>query len=351
MWLTATEISRAVPYPINMKKIYIIIILAAVILIGVEVFTLMNTKSVRPEDPLKVLWAGNYTKEREGWWRNINKYGTSKAYEMFKADAEGRAAGVQHTFAHIFGELIYKKEGMDGIKLCDATFSYGCYHSLAGKAIIEHGLTAIKDLDEVCFAAKDASPLGCLHGIGHGILGYVGYGRLNDALEACEETSWHGPLGGCPGGVFMEYNFHTMESVEGTKARKPEGKSVYEPCSSLPVRFKQECFYNQAQWWIDLYSREYSKVGKLCDAISSELEREACLRGLGDGIFGRTGHDPAAAVAACKTMDSSRSELLCRQGAYRVVFADIKTRPEASRLCEGLLGESLKLCSTEFNLQ
>ncbi len=334
-----------------MKKIYIIAIAVALAVVGIEAFMLVDARSAKPQDPLKVLWAGNYVKEKEGWWDDINRYGTTKAYEMFKEDAGGRPAGIQHTFAHIFGELIYKKEGMDGIKLCDATFSYGCYHSLAGKAIIEHGLSAVKDLDKACFTVKGASPLGCLHGIGHGILGYVGYGRLTDALEACGETSWDGPLGGCPGGVFMEYNFHTMESVEGTKVRKPGEESIYEPCSSLPVGFKQECFYNQAQWWTDLYSREYSKVGKLCDAISSVPEREACLRGLGDSIVGRTGHDPVAAVAACKTMESSRSELLCRQGAYRVVFADIKTRLEASRLCEGLQGESLKLCSTEFNLQ
>ena len=334
-----------------MKRIYLVIILVVVAIIGVEFFVLADSKKEKPQDPLKVLWAGNYAKEKEKWWKDINKYGTIRAYEIFKEDAGGKSAGIQHTLAHIFGELVYKKEGMAGIKLCDVTFSYGCYHSLAGKAIIEHSLSAVKDLDRECFAVKDASPLGCLHGIGHGILGYVGYGRLNDALEACKETSWTGPLGGCPGGVFMEYNFHTMESIEGTKLRKPDGEDVYEPCTSLPERFKQECFYNQAQWWIDLNSKDYSKVGALCDAVSNKVEREACLRGLGDGIVGRTDHNPALAVAACKTLASPRSELLCREGAYRVVFASIKTRSEAPQLCEGLSGEYLKLCSTEFDLK
>lgn len=334
-----------------MKRSYILIIVGIIVLIGIESYFLLASKPAKPEDPLKALWAGNYTTEKNQWRKDIEKRGTETAYAAFKQEVEGKPFGIQHTMAHIFGELIYEKEGITGIQYCDATFAYGCYHSFSGKAIIEHGLNAVKSLDEVCMAQKDASPLGCLHGIGHGILGYVGYGRLSDALDACSLTSWQGPLGGCTGGVFMEYNFHTMESIEGQKTRKPVDDNVFAPCDSVNAKYKQECFYNQAQWWVDLYSKDFPKVGALCEKVNMVSEREACLRGLGDSISSRTGRNPEAAVRACKSLVNPRSELLCREGAWRVTFADVKTRADAPRICAGLSGQSLILCSTEFNLK
>ena len=35
-----------------------------------------------------------------------------------------------HEFAHIVGNSAFKKFGVDGLKICDATFSYGCFHGI-----------------------------------------------------------------------------------------------------------------------------------------------------------------------------------------------------------------------------
>jgi hypothetical protein len=325
----------------------IAIVLAAAI--ALQISSLVN-KEAKPEDPLASLWAGNYVDERNEWKSDIERYGIAKAYEMFKKDAEGKPYGIQHTFAHIFGELIYDEEGIEGISKCDPTFAYGCYHSFSGKAILEHGLSVVKGLDSACVLSTGRVSLGCLHGIGHGILGYVGYDRLDDALEACKKTSWKGALGGCPGGVFMEYNFHTMESVTSAKARDLDRENMYAPCDSVAHSFKQECMYYQAIWWVQVLRKDYPAIGNLCGAVADTPQREACFRGLGESVASRSSFSVEEAKKGCSFADA-RSELLCREGAWRAFFADERTRPQATSVCADLPGESKYLCSLEFSIE
>ena len=232
--------------------------------------------------------------------------------------------------------------------MCDPTFSFGCYHSLAGKAIIEQGLSIVKDLDAACNTTVSGRVnIGCLHGIGHGILGYVGYDNVAEALEACRVTSWHKPLGGCPGGVFMENNFHTMESVESSKARVATG-DLYAPCDALSSDFTQECYYYQALWWVRALSSDFDtahmKAGELCDAVSGADERKACFWGLGESAVSQSRSIHTDPVDYCKRISGLSAQLYCREGVRRTLFANTVTRADAPKACDGLSSEAFKVC-------
>jgi hypothetical protein len=323
-----------------------IVVLASAASLAVAGFALHEKDARKPEDPLKALWAGNYGDLRAEWKEDIEKNGVKAAYERYKLDGKNKPFGIQHTFAHIMGELIYESEGVAGISDCDPTFSYGCYHSLAGKAIIDHGLSVVADLDRAC--NENGVNTGCLHGIGHGILGYLGYGNVLPALEACRATSWKGPLGGCPGGVFMEENFHTMESVESSKARVPDKSDLYAPCDAVESDFSQECFYYQALWWVralsDDYGEAYVQAGALCDQVPTPADRKACFWGMGESASSEPEFDPEKTLAYCRTLSGQSSQLFCRQGARRIFFADPRTRDFAPRLCDGLSGGEASAC-------
>lgn len=326
----------------NAKKIYLFLVAALALVIATELVLMSTGVPEKPKDPLAALWAGQYVKEAKRWKESIDELGVSEAYELFKKDGEGKAFGVQHTFAHIFGELIYDKEGVRGIAFCDPTFSFGCYHSLAGKAIIEGGLSIVKDLDGACNEALGGVNTGCLHGIGHGILGYVGYDNLDPALEACRETSWKEPLGGCPGGVFMEYNFHTMETVDRAKARDADLEDLYAPCDTVKSEFRQECYYYQALWWTHVTDEDFGQVAALCSKVPDASDRRACFFGLGESASSRTEYDPSRTKAICDAVPDSGERLWCREGAWKIYYADTRTRPLAPHMCEDLAGG----CST-----
>jgi hypothetical protein len=336
----------------------LVVLVSVVICAEAAYLVIHKAHEAKPQnaaEDLSPLWTGNYEAERLQWKESIDRLGVPKAYELFKKDGEGKPFGVQHTFAHIFGRLIYDKEGIAGIADCDSTFSFGCYHSLAGRAILEEGLPAVKELDRACFQALGAADLGCLHGIGHGILGTVGYDHMDEALQACLDTSWKGSYGGCPGGVFMEYNFHTMESVVAAKSRLFDREHPYAPCDAVDKRFSQECYYYQALWWSRTFagslSHDFASIGELCLALPSDIERAACLRGMGEAASSRTEFAPEKTVELCDALPDPRSRLLCREGAWRVYFAGPQTRNDAPLICAGLSPADAKLCDTEFVIE
>lgn len=327
------------------KALIVALVLACAAFGGYIAYEQMYAK---PEDPLRVLWAGNYGKERQKWSLNIDRHGVKEAYELFKKDGEGKPFGVQHTFAHIFGELIYDEKGIEGISDCDPTFSFGCYHSLAGKAIIESGLSVVKDLDKACNKGFDSPNNGCLHGIGHGILGYVGYDNLDAALASCRDTWMIEPLGGCPGGVFMEYNFHTMESVESSKARPLDPAKPNDPCDSVEGAFTQQCYYYQALWWPHVVGKDYAKVESLCGSVPDRSDRRACFLGMGEAVTTHTSFNAAETRALCDAVSDPEERLWCKEGAWRIYYAAPNTRPMASQMCQGLLPDGG--CPTTFKI-
>lgn len=208
----------------------------------------------------------------------------------------------------------------------------------------------VKELDQACIAKWGEKGLGCPHGIGHGVIGALGDDKLIESLEVCETLNWKAPIGGCTSGVFMEFNFHTMQSVDGVENRRFDPAEPHYPCDAIPPRFGQACYFEQPQWWVRSLGGDYREPGRLCADVESQPDREACFRGLGNTVGPDSSYDAEKSIAGCSQMPDEEGMLLCREGASWAFFAEPTAKDRAGDVCEGLSPEKKKRCMSGFDL-
>lgn len=272
--------------------------------------------------------------QKKHWSELITQAGAEQAYAVFLEEAPKKSLDT-HAQAHAFGEALYESEGLEGLRVCDASFEFGCYHSFFGLAVNAEGIGALPKFDEAC-KSKYGNDLPCQHGIGHGILVYTDYDNLQDALELCETISSL-PTGGCSSGVFMEYNFHTMESVRGGDYLREPTENLYEPCDTLPQRFQASCYFEQVQWWQAVFKDDFARIGELCAALPAQsAEYTACYNGVGNYIAASAAFDYDRMVALCGAMPGADAQGLCHEGASWLVRAVEGKEALAPKLCEAL---------------
>jgi hypothetical protein len=173
------------------------------------------------------------------WQDTITVLGPEEAHKAFLLEAisTSSAAISPHDQAHAFGEALYAVAGLSGLSYCDSSFEFGCYHSFFGIAVAKEGIGILPEFKDACTSRYPALSLPCQHGIGHGVLVYTDYENIVKALELCE-TIADLPTGGCSSGVFMEYNFHTMDESQSDNYVREKNDDVYAPCNALPLRFQ-----------------------------------------------------------------------------------------------------------------
>ncbi|MBI4088449.1 hypothetical protein HY418_03690 [Candidatus Kaiserbacteria bacterium] len=288
----------------------------------------------------------------------IRAVGAAAAYEEFAAAVETLAPAEQHTYAHVFGATLFDEEDLKGVVVCDARFSYGCYHEFLGRAIAAHGLEVVPELNDGCTRALVSSPLSCQHGIGHGIAAYLGYGEddLRKALETCRGLPHNDPIGGCYGGVFMEYNLRTMLGEEAqVREVKSETYGAYEPCRSLPSEYVTACVFWQPQWWqqalfgAETHERVFHEMGTYCremNRASADLTR-TCFEGIGNITAMAAEFDAHRAARLCDaTSERPLDRLFCRSyAANSLTVGGSGMRGDGEAVCEGLSVESLAYCT------
>ncbi|NBV77733.1 hypothetical protein EBR66_06235 [bacterium] len=218
----------------------------------------------------------------------IGRKGGLQAYQQFGDQVASIDFNARHQQAHLFGAALYATEGLAGFKVCDAQFSYGCYHEFIGRAIIDHGPSVISELNRGCLSTT--SHLTCQHGIGHGIAAYVGYEAkdLDKAIALCKTLPESDPIGGCYGGLFMEYNLRTMWGSDA-QPRTYRKERPFEPCDTLKgIEERRACLYWQSQWWgqvLGTPSSEgiFKQQGDLCRRakITYGVYRD-CFEGIGN---------------------------------------------------------------------
>ncbi|MCH7883575.1 hypothetical protein IIA95_04175 [Patescibacteria group bacterium] len=279
----------------------------------------------------------NTLQERQKWIGRIDAVGTERAYEEFKKMYASDRFKIQHTMAHVMGELLYEKKGIEGLTTCDSSFAFGCYHSFFGRAISEEGMDAIPKLDKACVKKYGPGGTGCLHGIGHGIIEYLGHDKLVTALEACRLTTQVNPLFGCTSGVFMEHNIPIIISAEKiqSKIREPNNENPYEPCNTIvPKEFRKSCYFEIGLWWKHVLDADFEKLGMLCKKIPEAEYRELCYLGVGTVVAPTSNFEAEKAIRLCEEMPDPRPILLCRAGASWVFFAVPEKRFLAQTVCK-----------------
>ena len=280
--------------------------------------------------------------ERDLWFRRIDKIGAELAYEEFKEKYQTAAYRLQHPLSHVFGELLYEKMGVDGLAVCDNTFVSGCFHGFFGTAINSEGRSVFSSLDEFDKACQGGDFwFRCQHGLGHGILSYLGEDRLIEALNICADLPSQLFIGGCPVGVFMEYNLRIMHDLTAVdfNPRPLDPDDPYAPCTLVPEHFQPHCYFIQPFWWQIVLKGDYIKIGKLCNGIEDAILRQVCFRGTGNYIVQNVGYNNVLEIITlCKEMPSFRVIALCMEGASKafLIHSDPKQRYVPSALCDAL---------------
>ena len=275
-----------------------------------------------------------------------------EAYELFKKRYATVPIADAHVASHAFGEALYAKAGVDGFSVCDATFGFGCFHTFIPAAIADKGTEVIREFDQSCVKVFGPVSLGCFHGIGHGLLAYEGYTQegVQKSLTLCKSLSWKHIYGGCPEGVFMEYDFRTTIPDTSKQLRPFSEDEKYLPCSAVDQASRVDCYFSIPSWWgaaLRGNAERYTIMGRYCASVIAPDQRRACYRGIGYEIAPTTNFRVEPGIRACDSAQKGGVE--CREGLAWALYADPTFRPEAEKACTTDLSTALSaVCIRDY---
>ena len=292
------------------------------------------------------------------WKTRIEAIGGKAAYAEFALAIAQLDPGQQHQEAHLFGKALYEAEGIKGVSTCDVRFSYGCFHEFMGRAIAALGIGVVGQLNDSCRQTLGPDFLACQHGIGHGLIAYLGYDEasLEKSLDICASLPYSDPIGGCPGGAFMEYNLRTILQGEGDASasiRAEDPSDPFAPCDSLQSAYQASCYFWQVQWWDqtgkqkgETIDARFAQIGKWCATLSSALARQ-CFQGLGNITPPEADFDGARSAALCDIATGDATDrLYCKSFAANSLFVGgAGEKGDAIAVCKGLSGNSYQYCA------
>jgi hypothetical protein len=103
-----------------------------------------------------------------------------------------------HRIGHNIGYVQYEQKGLKGIYDCTTDFRNACEHAIVVQALILSGPQALIDVAKVCSEGPGGitAYVHCFHGVGHGLMAYLGYDFKEAEEEEEEETGDVGEHGG-----------------------------------------------------------------------------------------------------------------------------------------------------------
>lgn len=274
------------------------------------------------------------------WQQRITTVGPFVAYNELSLYIKNKDASFQHKEAHIFGGALFKIVGLSGISACDSNFGYGCFHQFVGTAINMLGIGSVATLNQECLKMEQIGA--CQHGIGHGLISYLGYDEasLSRAIIICDSIGGGSDINGCTGGLFMEYNMRTMLG-ENAKIRPLGEKGWSAECSKYSGISQKSCTYYLGQWWWALLSKmaeeeKFAHMGDWCSKVSDEKLKRICFEGVGQMAPAAADYKTSRSVDLCKTVSLEYDkQLYCRSYGANT-FLGIGFPEKAKEMCNGL---------------
>ncbi len=315
------------------RKYRVLFVLTTILCMCVLYFFVVIQPSTVIQNTVTSRVTANTLRESIPYWRGkIMELGPEKAYATFLKEASSDTISA-HDQAHAFGEALYEEEGITGLQYCDSSFEFGCYHSFFGIAVYKEGVGVLPQFSEACKDKFKTMNLPCEHGIGHGVLVYADYTNLEKALELCETISKL-PTGGCSSGVFMEYNFHTMDDSVGNTYQRDTKDDLYAPCNNLPERFQASCYFEQVQLWQNMFESDFKYIGSLCSQLQWGSDKyRACYNGIGNYVAAEFKNSYTGILSQCSLMPDEQSKGLCYEGASWLVRFDSNILYNPEILC------------------
>ena len=295
------------------------------------------------------------------WIEQMQSHGANKAKDLFIRSVlyHDLSYSRTHREAHEFGGALFSVLGKNGFNACIGEFQYGCFHELVGRTIAQNGLAAVNELNQICMDGSDAFDTGiCQHGLGHGIQAYFGYGRenLEESLAVCSSLEGNDPIGGCTGGIYMEYNFQTML---GDEADIRKSENTLEPCDSLPEKLQNACVFWQPEWWwrshfdavID--DSNIKEMGDLCRSTKelNEAFINTCFQGIGNFLIltkNDSGVERASHVCNLSAAGNELHKRTCLRQAINSLISQGVVSKDSS-ICGSLVEVDRKRCLETVN--
>ncbi|MEK7505587.1 MAG: hypothetical protein AAB597_01685 [Patescibacteria group bacterium] len=292
-------------------------------------FAILFYLNISTENPATPIVGGSYAAKVAEWKDFFRRSGSAKGYAHFASVAEKLPYNDAHELAHIIGEILEKREGDSGIGFCTNVAAFGCYHGFSGASLYRNGLAAVAGLSQGCSSVSGlGGRMGCMHGVGHGILAHLGDESLEQALLACAPFQGDSKTGGCYGGVFMEYNYRTMQSSTGIDLRPYNPNQPYTPCEEIKETFKEACYYEIPAWWRASLEKdgdvktELREVGRLCGEAGDAGLKAVCFRGVGNMIGPRSEYNYSRMREWCSFMPTEGRESCFREALNHLLQSE-----------------------------
>lgn len=244
--------------------------------------------------------------------------GAAYAYEVLKRIPVPPNIDM-HLMGHVVGDILYRQEGLEGIKICTHDFRNACSHSIVVGLFLEKGTAALPEIADACRAAPGGSGAYtmCFHGLGHGVLAYADY-DMEKAISLCKKTgtaAYHNrEYIECVGGTVMELiggGFHDRELWAQARPKYLNPTDPLGLCtgSIMPTDAREICIVYATPYLFEVVganagsprAEDFAKAFKYCDALPvwDRQNRDACFGGFGKEFVGLAlGRDIRSATVA-----------------------------------------------------
>lgn len=273
---------------------------------------------------------------RKAMFSHIAKKDPRDAWDLLKAFAteNGTVVFNVHDLAHIAGNELYRVYGMEGMRICDDSFAYGCRHGVSEAFLTSEGPERVVEVATQCTnkyeeAGSGDIDTGCIHGIGHGLATWENY-NLKAALSWCDGLEERMRVY-CYDGVFME-------TFEDRETGAIDATTPWDECADVPEAAWQQCARYTSLLFARIYPDDIATVAELCDRAPLQSMRETCALSIGFRES-QTAHGAFDAIqVSCDRIDILYAREWCIMGAARESL--FQKYPDAlltsRRLCESL---------------
>ena len=246
------------------------------------------------------------------------KKGAAYGYEVLKAIPVPPNIDM-HLLGHVVGDVLYRQQGLEGIKICTHDFRNACSHSIVVGLFLEKGTAALPEIARACRNAPGGSGAYtmCFHGLGHGILAYADY-DLEKTIDLCHKTGTpaynNREYVECVGGAVMELisgGFHDPKLWATMRPRYLKKDHPLSLCMghAMPLEVRNNCIIYITPYLFEAAGanmgspnpEDFVKAFHYCDALppADSADRDACFGGFGKEFTGLVlGRDIRSAAIA-----------------------------------------------------
>lgn len=325
-----------------MKKIALFIFLfLGMFLIGVFISKKIGLKSLNPSQPNSQEFLSlDEKRQYQALDKIIETSGHEKAWSFIKKTYahESVQSKRAHDLAHFIGIRIYENKGLDGFKICDSTYAFGCYHGFSEK-MFSKDLKGINTLERACESVgpSESGPwASCVHGIGHGVATYFDSVDLINALKACDTLKQGATY--CHDGVFMEFSASAPPSFY--KVNEP----LY-PCSIIETKYKRACARNQPYIMQDRLQISRKQAADICMKSNDPEISIFCIDAIGLSIGQESAGNVNYIIQACKNLSTEVQPQCSTAAAVEIIFQNYSGWQEnAPRVCDTLISADKNIC-------